>query len=205
MYIPPKFRLGDEPAWRVVRDAGAGVLVRATPNGLLSVFVPVVVSDDHRTITSHAAKANPWCKAVEPGDEVLAIFLTASAYVTPSFYPSRLTSPSVVPTWNYVAAEVRGRVHTHEEPAWKLSQVRSQTNTYERGRDPQWRVDDAPAHYVDQQLGAIVGIEIEVLSIEGKAKLSQNRPAEDHDSVREHLASGSLAERNVAQRMQPDA
>ncbi len=201
MYVPAKFRVGDDEAWRVVRDAGAGVLVRVTPSGLASVFVPVVVDDDQRTITSHAARANHWCQGVEPGDEVLAVFLAASAYVTPSNYPSRLTHPEVVPTWNYVAAEVRGRVRMHEEPEWKLAQVRSQTDRFEHSREPRWRVDDAPAKYIDQQLKAIIGIEIEVISIEGKAKLSQNRPAEDFESVRENLASGSLAERNVAQRM----
>jgi transcriptional regulator len=201
MYVPAKFQIDDDDAWRVVRDAGAGALVLSTTSGLACVFVPVVVSDDHHTITSHLAKANPWWRGVEPDTHLLAIFVAASAYVTPSFYPSRLVSPGVVPTWNYVAAEVRGRVRLHEEPDWKLAQVRSQTQRFERGRDPEWSVDDSPAQYIDQQLKAIVGIEIEVISIEGKAKLSQNRPAEDRDHVREQFASGSLAERNVAQRM----
>jgi transcriptional regulator len=204
VYVPAKFRVGDDDAWRVVRDAGAGVLLRATPSGLASVFVPVVVSDDLRTISSHVARANPWCRAIEPGEEILAVFLAASAYVSPSFYPSRLTNPKVVPTWNYVAAEVRGRVHVHEEHEWKLAQVRRQTERFEQGRSPEWRVDDAPAQYIDQQLKAIVGLEIDVISVEGKAKLSQNRPVEDSTSVREHLESGSLTERNVAQRMDSD-
>ncbi len=201
MYVPPKHAVDDDAAWMIVRDAGAGALVIATPQGLASVFVPVIVSNDRRTLTSHLAKANPWWKTVKTGDEVLALFLAASAYVSPSYYPSRLENPGVVPTWNYVAAEVRGRLRLHEEPEWKLNQVRAVTQQFERGRDPEWRVDDLDEKYRQGQLTAVVGIEIDVVSIEGKAKLSQNRPEEDQISVRDHFAEGTLSERNVALRM----
>ena len=201
MYVPPKHAVDDDGAWEIVEDAGAGNLVIASPKGLMSVFVPVVVSDDRRTLTSHLAKANRWWREVKTGDEVLALFLTASAYVTPSFYPSRMENPNVVPTWNYVAAEVRGRLRLHEEPEWKLAQVREVTQQFERDREPEWRVDDLNEAYRQKQLTAIVGIEINVISIEGKAKLSQNRTDEDHESVRLHFEEGTLAERNVASRM----
>jgi transcriptional regulator len=193
----------DDEAWQIVGDAGAGALVISTPRGLESVFVPVVVSVDRRTILSHLAKANAWWKAVDDDTEVLAIFLAASAYVTPSYYPSRLETPGVVPTWNYVAAEVRGRVTLHHDLEWKQNQVRSVTQQFERGRSPEWRADDLDQQYREQQLKAIVGIEIHVLSIQGKAKLSQNRPVIDHDSVRDHFAEGTLSEQNVASRMKP--
>jgi transcriptional regulator len=204
MYVPPKFSIDDDDAWQVVRDAGAGMLVINTDEGLASVFVPVVVGDYRRTLTSHVAKANPWWRSVGDSCEVLGLFLAASAYVTPSYYPSRAENPGVVPTWNYVAVEVRGRATLHEDPQWKARQVRSVTGTFEAGRDPEWRVEDSPADYIEQQLKAIVGIEIEVRSIEGKAKLSQNRPRIDHDSVRDHLLEGTLPERIVARRMLDD-
>lgn len=203
MYVPPKFSRSEDEAWGIVRDAGAGMLVVVTAQGLASVFVPVVASDDRRTITTHVARANPWWRALGDGTEVLGLFLTASAYVTPTYYPSRVQSPGVVPTWNYVAAEVRGRVTVHDDVEWLAQQIRAVTNTFEAGRISPWHVEDSPAEYIDQQLKAIVGIEIEVLSIEGKAKLSQNRPEIDHDSVRDHLAQGRFSERNVAQRMNP--
>ena len=201
MYVPPKHAVDDDDAWSIVKDAGAGSLVIVTPLGMASVFVPVVVREDRRTLTSHLARANSWWKSVRTGDEVLALFLTASAYVTPSYYPSRLENPGVVPTWNYVAAEVRGRLRLHEEPEWKLDQVRAVTQQFESGRDPEWRVDDLDEKYRQKQLTAIVGIEIDVISIEGKAKLSQNRPDEDQKSVRDHFVKGTLGERNVGLRM----
>jgi len=108
VYVPLAFRLDDDEAWRVVRDAGAGMLVVNTEEGLVSVFVPVVVSDDRRTIVSHLARANPWWKSVRSGDEVLGLFVAASSYVSPSYYPSRFEQPGVVPTWNYVAVHAHG-------------------------------------------------------------------------------------------------
>jgi transcriptional regulator len=205
MYVPPKHAIDDDAAWRVVREAGAGMLVVSTPEGLASVFVPVVVSEDHRTILSHLARANPWWRSLSDGDDVLGLFLVASAYVSPTNYPSRFESPGVVPTWNYVAAEVRGRLTIHDNTEWLLDQVRRLTEQFEAGRSPEWRLDDAPREYVQRQAKAIVGIEIDVVAIQGKAKLSQNRPEVDHDAVRDNLAQGTPAERNVAARMNDDA
>jgi len=204
MYVPPKFSVTQDAAWGIVRDAGAGTLVIATAQGLASVFVPVMASDDRRTVLAHVARANPWWRSVGDGTEVLAIFLAASAYVSPSNYPSRVQSPGVVPTWNYVACELRGRLHVHDDAQWLANQVRELTRVFEASRSLQWRVSDAPSDFIDQQIEAIVGIEIEVVSIEGKAKLSQNRPEIDHDSVRENFAQGTLGERNVARRMSLD-
>ena len=201
MYVPAKFVIDEDASWAAVRDAGAGMLVRTAEAGLTSVFVPVVVDEQHTTVRAHVARANPWWRSVDDGSDVLGLFVAASAYVSPSYYPSRLEDPGVVPTWNYVAVEVRGRLHVHDDATWLDDQVRELTTTFESGRPTPWRVDDAPAAYIERQLRAIVGITIDVLSIEGKAKLSQNRPQIDHDSVRDHLAQGSANERNVASRM----
>jgi transcriptional regulator len=204
MYVPATHAVDDEAAWSIVREAGAGMLVVDTPEGLKSVFVPVVVSDDRATVVTHVAKANSWWRSLKDGDEALALFLAASAYVSPSNYPSRLENPGVVPTWNYVAAEVRARVHVHDDPEWLGRQVRLVTDQFEAQRSPSWSVEDSSAPYVAKQLKAIVGIELEVVAITGKAKLSQNRPGVDHDSVRDNFATGTASERNVAARMSHD-
>ena len=200
--MPPKFAVDQEEAWKIVEDAGAGTLVIGSPEGLASVHVPILVSADRHTLATHVARANAWWKAVGDGAEVLALFLAASTYVSPSNYPSRLEDPGVVPTWNYVAAEIRGRATVHDDLAWKWSQTGLVTERFERGRDPKWRADDLDEHFREQQLKAIVGIEIDVTSIEGKAKLSQNRPEIDRASVRENFEHGSLGERIVAERME---
>jgi transcriptional regulator len=203
MYVPPKFAVDDEEAWKIVEGAGAGMLVIQTAVGLASVYVPVLVNDDRSILATHVARANPWWKSVGEGAEVLALFLAASAYVSPLYYPSRLENPNVVPTWNYVAAEVRGTATIHDDLEWKWRQTGLVTERFERGFDPPWSADDLDPQYRESQLKAIVGIEIEVGSIEGKAKLSQNRPEVDRVNVREKFEVGSLGERNVAERMDP--
>jgi transcriptional regulator len=204
VYVPPKHAVDEEAAWKIVREAGAGMLVVQTPEGLQSVFVPVVVNADETKVLTHVARANPWWRSLTDGDEVLALFLVASAYVSPSNYPSRFENPGVVPTWNFVVAEVRGRVSVHDDAEWLQRQVRQLTDQFEEGRSPVWSVEDASSEYVDRQVRAIVGIEIDVVAVQGKAKLSQNRPAIDHDAVRDNLARGTPAERNVAARMNDD-
>jgi transcriptional regulator len=201
MYVPPAHRIDDDAAWAVVADAGVGVFITPSADGLLSAIAPVLVAPDRSTLASHVARANPWWRAVEPGAEVLVLFLAASAYVSPTYYPSRAEQPAVVPTWNYVAAEVRGRATIHDDADWLRAQVNAVTDHFEEGLDPRWWVADAPEEYIERQLRAIVGVEVTVTSIEGKSKLSQNRSGVDHDAVRDHLGAGSLAERNVAARM----
>ena len=204
MYVPPQFSIEQDAAWEIVKEAGAGLLIVGGPEGMESVFVPVVVSEDRTKLTSHVAKANKWWRVLNDGDEVLAVFLAASAYVSPSLYPSRFEKPGVVPTWNFVMAEVRGTVTVHSDAEWLKKQTTSVTEEFERHRDPQWLVSETPSEYYDQQLKAIVGLEILVTDIQGKAKLSQNRPEIDHNNVRDNFAQGTLGEQNVANRMNLD-
>lgn len=203
MYVPSAFQVDDDDAWAVVRDAGVGFLVVAASASPASVLAPVLVSEDRGSMRAHVARANPWWRAVGPGADVLGLFLAASAYVSPTLYPSRLEEPGAVPTWNYVAAEVSGRARVVEDATWLRAQVTALTDHFEEGRDPRWWVGDAPEEYVERLLRAIVGVEIEVTSITGKAKLSQGRPEADRATVRDNFATGSLAERNVAARMEP--
>lgn len=205
MYNPPAFNVDEHEAWRLVDHAGAGLFVRHDAKGLQSVFAPVLVDDDRRVLRSHVARANPWWRVAEGESlDVLVAFLAASAYVSPSLYPSRAASPHVVPTWNYAAVEVRGTLRVVDDDEWKAAQVRALTEHFERRRSPQWRVEDLDKEFFTRQLRAIVGIEITVSAVEGKEKLSQNRPDEDRRHVRATFLEGSLSERNTAQWMIED-
>jgi transcriptional regulator len=194
--------MDDEGAWRVVHEAGAGVFVRASATGLLSVFAPVTLSDGRSILRTHIAKANEFWRDLADGDEVLIIFLAASAYVSPSNYPSRLEGANHVPTWNYVAAEVRGQVRVITERDWLHEQTGAVTQRFESGRDPEWHVSETSAEYLEKQYHAIVGLEVTVTSIEGKAKLSQNRLDGDRETVRDALAAGTPSDQIVAHWMQ---
>jgi transcriptional regulator len=204
MYVPRPFATEDERAWDVVERTGGALLVVDGPAGLASLVAPVRVARDRTRLSAHLAKANPWWRGLEDGAPILVVALAAQAYVSPAYYPSRLEDPGVVPTWNYVAAEVRGRLHLHHEREWLEAEVRALTEHFEARRDVPWSLAEADPEYVERLLAGIVGleVEVEVEAIEGKAKLSQNRPDVDRSSVAEHLARGDLAEREVAQWME---
>ena len=89
----------------------------------------------------------------------------------------------MVPTWNYSAVQLTGTLRLHTDPAWLLEAVTDLTQAHESGRTEPWRVDDAPEEYVAGQLRGIVGLELTVTGVTGKAKLSQNRSAADRRGV----------------------
>lgn len=134
------------------------------------------------TLRGHVARANPlWRQAA--GQEVLVLFHGPQAYVSPGWYPSKAETGKAVPTWNYSMVQARGRLVTFEEPDALRAMVADLTDTFEATQASPWSVDDAPPDYLAAMLKAIVGVTIEVEALQGKFKLSQNRPAPDHAGV----------------------
>lgn len=143
----------------------------------------------HGTLRGHVARANPvWSHA--EGREVLAIFQGPQAYVTPSWYPSKRDTGQVVPTWNYAVAHAYGSLVMRDDREWLRDLVTRLTDRQEAGLPQPWRVDDAPAEYLERMLGAIVGIEIPVRRLVGKWKVSQNRSDKDRAGVVQGLGQG---------------
>jgi transcriptional regulator len=111
--------------------------------------------------------------------------------VTPSWYATKQETGKVVPTWNYAIVQVRGRAVVRPDPEWLKTQVGALTDLHEAGRSHPWAVGDAPERYIDMQLRAIVGLEIDIRDIRGKWKVSQNRPVADREGVAEGLSSSA--------------
>ena len=140
-------------------------------------------------LRGHVARANPVVRHTPDGAEVLVVFAGADAYVSPSAYPSKRVDGRVVPTWNYAVVHARGTLRVTEDAAWLRALVGRLTDVHEASRAHRWQVDDAPADYIEQMLRAIVGIEIEITSLQGKWKVSQNRSAADRAGVAAGLGS----------------
>jgi transcriptional regulator len=183
MYIPHHFAWPDEAELRaLVADTAAGELITLGADGYpRATRLPLVWAGDR--VLMHMARANPQWQNIEPATPALLVVSGAEAYVSPSFYPSKAEHGRVVPTWNYTAVHLTGRVHVHGDASWLASQVTALTDQMEAGRAHPWAVSDAPREYVEGQLKAIVGLELIVERVEGKAKLSQNRSADDRDGV----------------------
>jgi transcriptional regulator len=186
MYTPPAFREDDPETLRaMIRDARLSTLVTATTSGLLATPLPFFFDETEGpqgTLYGHVARANPqWSSP--PTAEALVIFSGPDAYITPSWYASKAEHGKVVPTWNYAAVHAYGPVEFFDDPARLRDVVTRLTNIHEGARAEPWAVNDAPEPFIASQIKGIVGIRIPVARLEGKRKMSQNRPELDRVGV----------------------
>ena len=205
MYVPRFNALDDDEAIRaMVLTIGSAELITVGEDGYpLSTRLPVVWDGDRLVL--HIARANPHWRSIPSDRDVpaLAVVTDAEAYVSPAWYATKAEHGRVVPTWNYSAVHFTGRVRRHDDPDWVRSAVTLLTEQQESSRAEPWAVTDAPARYIDKQLRAIVGLEVTIEAVEGKAKLSQNRSDEDRAGVVAGLrAEGSGREATVADQME---
>jgi transcriptional regulator len=193
MYRPPAFREDRvDVLHALIERHRLGTLVTYGPEGLNANLVPFTLDRDrgqYGVLRAHLAKANEQYAGLLSGNEALVIFQGAESYITPNWYPSKAEHGKVVPTWNYVVVQARGRPQVIDDPAWLRAQIGELTAAQESPNERPWSVDDAPATYIDAQLKGIFGIEIPVTRLEGKWKASQNRPEADRQGV----AAGLMA------------
>ncbi len=202
MYTPPAFR-EDDPAIlaQIMRGARLSTLVTATAEGLLATPLPFILDEEDGefgVLYGHLARANPQWKLPATG-QALVIFAGPDAYITPSWYASKQEHGKVVPTWNYEAVHAYGTPEFFEDPARLHDAVRRLTDLHEGPREKPWAVSDAPDQFVQSQLKGIVGVRMPIERIEGKRKMSQNRPEADRIGVIQGLGeSPRETDRHVA-------
>jgi transcriptional regulator len=195
MYVPAHFEENRlEVLHRLIADYPLGSLVTVGPKGLDANHVPFEFDADngpHGTLRAHVARANPvWQEAADRPD-ALVIFQGPTAYISPTWYPSKHETHSQVPTYNYMVVHAHGRIVVRDDEAFVRGLVARLTRKMEAGEPVPWKMGDAPADFLSQMLGAIVGIEIEVTQLTGKWKLSQNKASADRRG-----AASALAERD---------
>ena len=188
MYLPNHFSESRPAVLRAfIRDHPLGLLVTQNGDGDVDAnSVPFVLDadgDEPGVLRAHVARANPVWKTARADVDALVVFQGPHGYVSPAWYPSKAEHGKVVPTWNYVMVQARGRLRAIDDREWLRKFVSRLTDRHEAGRDAPWAVGDAPADFIETMLGAIVGIEIPLGSLVGKWKVSQNRSAADRDGV----------------------
>jgi len=166
-----------------------------------ATYLPVLWREDR--VIAHFAKANPHWREIGSGSPALVVVTGPDAYVSPSWYAAKAEHGKVVPTWNYSAVHLSVTAFVHEDPEWLRMAVEELTHEHEGTREEPWHVTDAPAAYVEGQLRGIVGVELTVAKVEGKAKLSQNRSRSDREGVVAGLRRSSRpGEQAVADQME---
>jgi transcriptional regulator len=188
MYAPRHFEeTRPEVLHELVRTHPFGLLVTQDTQGELAAnAVPFLLEHDdagRAVLRAHVARANPLWQAARRDVDSLVVFQGPQAYVSPGWYATKAEHGKVVPTWNYVMVQARGRLQVHEDAPWLLSLVTRLTQRHEAALPRPWAVTDAPADFIDGMLRAIVGIEIPVDALVGKWKVSQNRSSADRAGV----------------------
>lgn len=169
----------------LIRAHPLAMLVTRADGNLEANHLPLLIDplpSPHGTLRGHVARANPLWRQLHEGD-VLAVFQGPQLYVTPSWYAEKSASGKVVPTWNYAVVHARGPLIVHDDRDWLRDLVSRLTDQQEAAMPQPWGINDAPADYIERMLGAIVGIEIPLSSLEGKWKVSQNRAEADRAGV----------------------
>lgn len=191
MYLPKHFEQADRDALvALMRERPLATLVIATPDGPTADLIPleyVAEGGAQGTLRGHVARANPLWK--HAGVQALAVFTGPDAYVSPNWYPSKREHGKVVPTWNYTMVQARGALRAVDDAPWLRALLGRLTDHHEAAQARPWSVNDAPEDFVQQTLRAIVGIEIELVSLVGKWKVSQNRSAADRRGVADGLSA----------------
>jgi transcriptional regulator len=206
MYIPKFNKIDDRTLlMEAMRAWSFAILFGFDANGSpMATHLPLAVHDEgeHGVLEGHFALANPHWKALA-GRETLVVFAGPHSYVSPSLYVEKKS----VPTWNYIAVHATGTLHLIEDEAGdqaanhalKDALVKNLIAVHEPSYAEQW--NELPIGYRISMTSGIVGFRIPIRRIEGKFKLSQNRPEQDRSNVYEAHAAGSPDQRALAEWM----
>lgn len=197
MYLPEHFvETRDCELHRLMREHPLGILV-TTDGGMLDAdhipFELDATAGARGMLYAHVARANPLWQHAD-GKDVLVIFRGSEAYVSPNWYPSKHETHRQVPTWNYQVVHVHGRLKVSDDERFVRGLVARLTRTHEGGETKPWKLTDSSPDYIERMLAAIVGIEIEISTITGKSKLSQNKDERDLHGVADNLEQRGASE-----------
>jgi transcriptional regulator len=182
VYLPPAFtEARPEVLIAHIERHDFGLLISHGPAGLVASHIPFLVEreDDRLHLIGHLARPNPQVAELSDGGPVLAIFSGPHAYISPGWY----ASGPAVPTWNYVDVHAYGTLCLIDDVDWLRIVLRRLSDRHEASSAEPWKMQDLPEPYVSGMMKGIIGLDIAVERLEGKYKLSQNRPAADRPRI----------------------
>ena len=191
MFVPHHFHLEDREAIaEILRDFNFALLVTAGPEGLEATHLPLLHEPDTKgqgfgRLLGHLARGNGQCRAMErlaeAGGEALAVFQGPHAYVSPTWYGDN--GPATVPTWNYLAVHIYGQPRLHTEPEATESILKKLASRQESSLPEPWTMERMDAAQITRMRRGVLAFELPIGRLEAKAKLSQNRTAEQRRSL----------------------
>ena len=186
MFQPSYFKQKDpQQMLAFINDYPMASIVTLTSSGLIGNHIPMIVvkKNDKHFLQGHVARVNSIHKDCKQTTMALAMFHGPNAYISPNWYPSKKKDPKTVPTWNYVAVHVSGKINFYSDAQWLKQHLTTLSNIHEKSFNNPWHISDAPDDYIAKMLKAIIGVEIEISEISGNTKMNQNHPDENRAGV----------------------
>ena len=201
VYLPPHFtETREEVLFAHIERHDFALLTTNGETGMIASQIPILAErrDGKLYLQGHLARGNPQCLDIYAGGEALVVFWGPHAYISPSWY----TAGPAVPTWNYASVHAYGPCRAMDDKEWLSGFLRRLSERHEARETAPWRMQDQPEPFLDGMMNGILGFEIAVSRLEGKFKLSQNRPAEDRPRIVAELeARGDSDSHGVARLM----
>ena len=179
MYCPKAFKIEDEAElFEFIEQWSFADLITTNDGELFVNHVPFVFDRSQKKLYGHLAVNNPQCALLEKADDLTVVFKGANIYISPSWYVSQ----DMVPTWNFEAVHISGKARLVDNNGL-ITILEKLTEKHEEAFENRWKMEKVSLPKLDDMLKMIVGFEIDISSIKGKSKLSQNRSVEDRVGV----------------------
>jgi len=180
MYIPDLYKNKNQEAITAfLKENSFGVLINQTNGKLWATHIPLELSinlEGKTILEGHISKENPQWQGFAENDQILAIFSGPHSYISPSWYDHEN-----VPTWNYIAVHVYGKIKIIEGET-VIESLKRLVDKYEQNSENPVRIEDLSEKTMMQSRG-IVAFEIEIEEIQAQQKMSQNRDAKNYQNI----------------------
>jgi transcriptional regulator len=215
MYVKSDYAERELPVLHDMIEAARFGLLVLCAGGPLAAHIPFVLRRDqgaYGTLVAHVARIDPLARYLGEvheghegqkahkalgGHEALAIFSGPKAYISPQWYQG-----GGLPTYNFLAVHASGRPRLLEDRDKVLAYLGELVDVHEQRFPSPWSLASAAEEHVAELLPHIVAFTLEISSLQGKRKLSQNKSAEDCDGVIRGLRErASDDDRTIAEAM----
>jgi transcriptional regulator len=199
MYIPKVFEIENKTElFEFIEQWSFGDLITACDGELFVNHVPFIVDKSQNKLYGHLAVNNPQLSLLEKANNLIVAFNGDNCYISPSWYVSQ----EMVPTWNFEAVHVSGKAQLVDNDEL-MTILEKLTENHEKHFDNPWKIDKLSNSKLSVMMKMIVGFEIDISSIKGKSKLSQNRSVEDRVAVISGLRTqGNSMSLSIADKME---
>ncbi|MEO1531429.1 MAG: FMN-binding negative transcriptional regulator [Pseudomonadota bacterium] len=191
MHPNPAFRgQAETEALATARARGFGILTAAGADGPLASHVPFLLSADGTEAEGHLVRSTALTRALNAAGGPLDALLIVSgpdAYVSPDWYGE----DDKVPTWNYVAVHLRGRLRLVAERDMRahLDRLSAHFEGHLLPKKP-WKTDKMQPETLEKMMRSILPFALEITGVESTVKLNQNRSDSARRGAADAIAAG---------------